>query len=315
MIRYKKLGYVALNVTDVERSVTFYRDTVGLQAVPSDASDAAAPRFFRCDFDHHNLILFKGERPGLKRLGFEMESGSELQRLFEMLKSMGLAVFEVPRAECERFRQGRSIRLVEPATGATFEFYDQMREFGGQPYQSTVARIQRLGHVVLRTPDYAEAIDFLTGVLNFQVSDSIDGMVTFMRCFPNPFHHSLGIGNGKSRGLHHVNFMVTEVDDIGRAIWRLNREQVPIVNGPGRHPPSGSMFLYFLDPDGMTLEYSFGMEEFPEVAPRRARILEPIRESFDYWGAPVDPRKAAVGEIEAATDQVRRSVPARAIAQ
>ncbi len=34
--------------------------------------------------------------------------------------------------------------------------------------------------------------------------------------------------------------------------------------GPGRHPPSESVFLYFLDPDGLTLEYSFGMEEFPE---------------------------------------------------
>lgn len=310
MIRYKKLGYVALNVTDLQRSATFYRDTVGLQAVPADDSDPGAPRFFRCDWDHHNVILFKGDRPGLKRLGFEMESGAELERLFEMLKARGQAVFEVPRVECERFHQGRSIRLIEPFTGATFEFYDQMREFGGQPYQPTVARIQRLGHVVLRTPDYAEAVAFLTGVLNFQVSDSIDGMVSFMRCFPNPFHHSLGIGNGRMRGLHHVNFMVTEVDDIGRAIWRLNKEKVPIVNGPGRHPPSGSMFLYFLDPDGLTLEYSFGMEEFPEVAPRRPRILEPIRESFDYWGAPVDPRKAATGEIEVATDPVRTGATA-----
>ena len=93
----------------------------------------------------------------------------------------------------------------------------------------------------------------------------------------------------------------------GRAIWRFNNEKVAIVNGPGRHPPSGSMFLYFLDPDGMTLEYSFGMEEFPEVAPRKPRVLEPIRASFDYWGAPVDPRKAAVGEIE--TVAVPRVVP------
>ena len=62
------------------------------------------------------------------------------------------------------------------------------------------------------------------------------------------------------------------------------------------------MFLYYLDPDGLTLEYSFGMEEFPEVNPRKPRVLEPIRESFDYWGAPVDPRKSAVGEIEAARE-------------
>jgi 2,3-dihydroxy-p-cumate/2,3-dihydroxybenzoate 3,4-dioxygenase len=298
MIRYRKLGYVALNVSDLERSATFYRDLVGLQPVAGAEGEAA--RFFRCDYDHHNIMLFQGARPGLKRIGFEMESAAHLEALFESLQNKGLKVWEVPREECARFHQGRSFRLAEPCTGATFEFYESMLEFGGQPFQHTLAKIQRLGHVVLRTPEYAEAVAFFTGVLNFRVSDSIEEAVTFMRCFPNPFHHSFGIGKGKARGLHHVNFMVTEVDDIGRAIWRFNKAQVPIVNGPGRHPPSGSMFLYYLDPDGLTVEYSFGMEEFPEANPRKPRVLEPIRESFDYWGAPTDPRKSAVGEIESA---------------
>ncbi len=300
MIRYRKLGYVALNVTDLKRSTAFYRDTLGLQPVENEQPGAGEPVFFRCDWDHHNVMLFQGAKPGLKRIGFEMESAAELERLFTLLKSKNLDVWEVPAEECARFHQGRSIRLSEPCTGATFEFYDHMREFGGQPFVPTVARIQRLGHVVLRTPQYADAVKFFTEALNFQVSDAIEDAVTFTRCFPNPFHHSLGIGNGKARGLHHVNFMVTEVDDIGRAIWRFNKEQVPIVNGPGRHPPSGSMFLYFLDPDGLTLEYSFGMEEFPETGARKPRMLEPIRASFDYWGAPVDPRKASVGGIESA---------------
>lgn len=299
MIRYKKLGYVALNVTDLARSTAFYRDTLGLQPVENEAAGAGQPQFFRCDWDHHNIMLFEGDKPGLKRVGFEMESAADLERLHALLKAQGAQVWEVPPQESARFHQRRSIRLHEPHTGATFEFYDHMREFGGQPYVPTVAKIARLGHVVLRTPAYAEAIKFFTEVLNFQISDVIEDAVTFTRCFPNRFHHSLGIGNGKTRGLHHVNFMVTEVDDIGRAIWRFNHAQVPIVNGPGRHPPSGSMFLYFLDPDGLTLEYSFGMEEFPETGARKHRVLEPIRASFDYWGAPVDPRKAAVGEIEA----------------
>ena len=299
MIRYKKLGYVALNVTDLARSTAFYRDTLGLQPVENEHAGAGEPQFFRCDWDHHNIMLFAGDRPGLKRIGFEMESAAELERLFALLKSRGAQVWEVPPAESARFHQRRSIRLHEPHTGATFEFYDHMREFGGQPYVPTVAKIQRLGHIVLRTPAYAEAIKFFTEVLNFHISDVIEDTVTFTRCFPNRFHHSLGIGNGKTRGLHHVNFMVTEVDDIGRAIWRFNQAEVPVVNGPGRHPPSGSMFLYFLDPDGLTLEYSFGMEEFPETGARKHRVLEPIRASFDYWGAPTDPRKAAVGEIEA----------------
>ena len=299
MIRYKKLGYVALNVTDLARSTAFYCDTLGLQPVENERAGAGEPQFFRCDWDHHNIMLFEGAAPGLKRIGFEMESAAELERLFTLLKGCGAQVWEVPAEESARFHQRRSIRLHEPHTGATFEFYDHMREFGGQPYVPTVAKIQRLGHLVLRTPAYAQAIQFFTEVLNFHISDVIEDAVTFTRCFPNRFHHSLGIGNGKTRGLHHVNFMVTEVDDIGRAIWRFNQAQVPIVNGPGRHPPSGSMFLYFLDPDGLTLEYSFGMEEFPETGARKHRVLEPIRASFDYWGAPVDPRKAAVGAIEA----------------
>ena len=42
----------------------------------------------------------------------------------------------------------------------------------------------------------------------------------------------------------------------------------------------------------------FGVE-FDEVAARKPRVLEPVRESIDYWGSAVDPRKAAKGEIEA----------------
>jgi 2,3-dihydroxy-p-cumate/2,3-dihydroxybenzoate 3,4-dioxygenase len=164
----------------------------------------------------------------------------------------------------------------------------------------TVAKIQRLGHVVLKTPHYAEAVRFFRDVLNFRISDEVHGAITFMRAFPNPLHHSFGIGRGAKPGLHHVHFMVTEVDDIGRAMWRFQRNQIPVVNGPGRHPPSGSMFYYFLDPDELTIEYSFGMEEFPEVGARKPRILEPGTESLDFWGSPTDPRKSAIGEIEPA---------------
>jgi 2,3-dihydroxy-p-cumate/2,3-dihydroxybenzoate 3,4-dioxygenase len=58
------------------------------------------------------------------------------------------------------------------------------------------------------------------------------------------------------------------------------------------------MFFYFLDPDGITLEYSFGMEEFPEVGARAPRLMPNKMESIDYWGAVPDPRFAKIGAIE-----------------
>lgn len=295
MIRFGKLGHVALNVSDVARSAAFYRDILGL----ADAGEGpGGVRFFRCGSSHHDVSLHQGV-PGMKRVGFEMESDAEVDRLHHLLKSKGLPVQEVPKEECAAGHIGRAIRFADPTTGASFEFYDRMREVA-EPFVPTVAKIQRLGHVVLKTAEYERTVKLFAETLNFQVSDVIDGMVTFMRCFPNPFHHTLAFARAPHAGLHHVNFMVSEVDDIGRAIWRFQRANVPVVYGPGRHPPSGSMFFYFLDPDGITLEYSFGMEEFPEAGARRPRVLEPVPESFDYWGAIPDKRKNAVGAIEVA---------------
>jgi 2,3-dihydroxy-p-cumate/2,3-dihydroxybenzoate 3,4-dioxygenase len=57
---------------------------------------------------------------------------------------------------------------------------------------------------------------FFRDVLNFRESDSIGEIMTFMRPFPSPFHHGIGVGKGPKRVIHHLNFMVSEIDDIGR---------------------------------------------------------------------------------------------------
>lgn len=295
MHRYTKLGYVALNVSDTGRSKHFYETLWGLEHTETNA---AGEVFLRCSDDHHNLILYRGAKPGLKRIGWELESEVDLDKITSILERNGQKVREVDAGERSALHQGRTIRFTDPFTGASHEYYSAQHILGGKPWKPTVAKIQRLGHVVLKTPRYEEALAFYLDVLNFRVSDQIDGFISFMRCFPNPFHHSFGLAKSTAGQLHHVNFMVTEVDDIGKGMWRFQRNDVPIVRGPGRHPPSGSMFLYVLDPDGITAEYSFGMEEFPEVAPRRPRLLPPVPESIDYWGCPTDPRQGATGVIE-----------------
>jgi 2,3-dihydroxy-p-cumate/2,3-dihydroxybenzoate 3,4-dioxygenase len=83
--------------------------------------------------------------------------------------------------------------------------------------------------------------------------------------------------------------MVTDMDDVGRAFWRCQKTQRKIVFGPGRHPPSESVCLYFLDEDGLTWEFSYGMEEFPEDNPREPRLMSTALEDIDYWGAVPQP--------------------------
>jgi 2,3-dihydroxy-p-cumate/2,3-dihydroxybenzoate 3,4-dioxygenase len=294
-IRYAQLGYVALNVSDLDRSRRFYEDIVGLAPV----EDAQAGRvLFRCSAKHHDVLLSQSSAPGLKRIGWEMEGPEALQAASAHFTGLGLDPAPVNRDETAALGvSDDAFRIREPASGVVFEFYSSMAP-APAPFTPTQAKIQRLGHVVVAVKDLAAVERFCLEEMNFRASDRIKGAVTFLRCFPNPFHHSLGLSQSRGNGFHHVNFMVTEVDDIGRAMWRMKRNAVPVTFGPGRHPPSDSMFFYFADPDGMWVEYSFGMEEFPEHDAREPRLMPMALESIDYWGATPDPKHPQRGEIE-----------------
>src|SRR5690606_15589949 len=97
------------------------------------------------------------------------------------------------------------IRFRLPSTGLQLELYGAMQP-GSTTWRPTVAKIARLGHCVVRTPRKAPMVAELVEQLNFRVSDAFGDAVTFLRCFPNPYHHSFGVGRGDGDRFHHVNF-------------------------------------------------------------------------------------------------------------
>ncbi|MDM0036859.1 VOC family protein [Variovorax sp. J22P271] len=286
MIRYQKFGRVEIDVTDLARSRRYYEEVVGLQYVDTGADGEV---LLRCDQDHHSFVLHAAESAGLRCAGFMLEDMAQFEPLLARLAQAGLEVHESASQACRARAQKRAIRIFEPNVGATIEFYVPADD-SARPFKPTVARIQRLGHVVFNTPQPGAALRFWHEVLNFKISDAVGDMITFLRCWPNPFHHGIGIAKFPKHSLHHVNFMVTEIDDVGRALSRLRRAESPVVFGPGRHPASESVFLYFLDPDGLTMEYSFGMEAFPETFAREPRQLPLAPQWLDQWESTRDPR-------------------------
>ena len=91
-------------------------------------------------------------------------------------------------------------------------------------------------------------------------------------------------------GVQHVNHQVHGVDDVMRSYYFLRERGVRIVFGPGRHPTSGAVFLYFEGPDGMVYEYSTGVRliQPQEEASYRPRQFPFAPESFCMWGSKPD---------------------------
>ncbi len=282
-IRYSRLGYAALQVTDLSASALFYSEVMGLTIERAEATAV----WLRCSDKPYDLVLEAGEIAGLSRIGFELESRGELAKAFDHIAGVGLT---------PAWTGDDAFRFRNPGTGLELDYYADPPS-APTPYEPTVTQIVRLGHVVMNVIDYASAHRFWVDQLGFEISDHVPGKIAFLRCWPNPLHHSLALLTGDSDGLNHFNFMVTDIDDIGRAMNRMKQAGVPIVFGPGRHLPSGSIFLYMLDPDGMSTEYSFGMEEFPERGARAPRVLEPRPEVLDTWGSIADPRFGKTGAI------------------
>ncbi len=296
MIRHKKLGYVVLAVTNLDKSVDFYENIVGLQVVELKNTIA----FLRCSSDHHNLILEQGKEAGLKRVAYELEKEDQFQGVFDYLTEKGLNPKELSAEETQSLSQGRTLRFKDPHMGVTYEYYVNMKQMDS-PFVPKKAKITRFLHVVYETNKYEEMLDFFTNTLNFRVSDTSsdkkESAWAWLRAFPSPYHHDMAITKGAENKLNHLAYQAERVDDIGIQVNKLKNANVPILFGPGRHRPSSSVFLYFADPDRITLEYSQGMEEFPEEGARQPRELEPTPETIDEWGGTPEPDFGKYGKL------------------
>ena len=283
-IRFARLGFCHLQCSDLAATTAFYRDVMGLALAHDDRGEV----WLRCSDKPYDIVLTQGE-PGLAGAGFEMESEADLERAFARLAALETQARWCTPPECARLLVKRACVFTDPSSTLRCTLYVEQTR-AASAFEPTLTKIARLGHLVLNVTDLAAAHRFWADALGFAVSDRVDGAAEWLRCWPNPLHHSLALLQHSANTLHHINFMVTDIDDIGTAMNRVKAANIPIVFGPGRHLPSTSVFLYFLDPDGNTNEFSFGMELFEEKGARPPRELEHKPEVMDTWGSRPDPR-------------------------
>jgi len=294
VIELTDIAYVRSGVADLDKAVTFATEIVGLELVApvSGVAGAAAgtgagggPRTaqLRADGRHHCLALVEGGS-GVIASGFAVADEDTLAAAESQLEAAG---FSVTRggADQARDRRVRSFVGFSDPFGNRIELVASQVTVTRPVHLSRPAGITEFGHLCLDATDVREAYRFWSTHFNARVSDWVGDAACLMRI--DPVHHKLAVFRGDGPGLCHMNFQVATIDDVFRNWHFLVDHGVEIEMGPGRHPQSTAIFLYFLGPEGFTYEYSFGVRRIEDEAAWRPRTFDPDEPgSIDMWLGP-----------------------------
>lgn len=275
-IALTNLRYVRLGTRDVGAAAAFATKVLGLQHAGEDNGSI----YLRSDERDHTLVYTPGD-PLDHTIGFELAGEAALEAAAGALDDAGFAVRRGTAAECAQRRVGAFVSFKEPS-GTTVELVARPWNNGWRYFPTRDAGITGFSHIGMFSKSPARDEKFWTETCNARVSDWI-GPAPLLRI--DPVHHRIALFPAKRHGVQHINHQVESVDDVMRAYYFLRDRGVNIRFGPGRHPTSGAVFLYFEGPDGMTFEYSTGVRMIENEATYRPRQLPFTEESFCMWGA------------------------------
>jgi hypothetical protein len=179
----------------------------------------------------------------------------------------------------------------------TFNFGHEMRRTNAmQRSPREPAKVQRLGHVVLQTTKYIEALNWYLDNLGMIVSDFqfLPGQrdrgpaMSFIRCDRGATptdHHTLAMALGPQNRYVHSAYQVCDLDALAAGGEYLADRGYFRSWGIGRHIQGSQLFDYWRDPDGFLVEHFSDGDMFdstlePGWAPFTASGLA-------QWGPPV----------------------------
>jgi 2,3-dihydroxy-p-cumate/2,3-dihydroxybenzoate 3,4-dioxygenase len=298
MIHLHDIRYVRLGTRDLESAAAFATKIVGLELASKDGkwayfkSDRVKTRG---DTRDHTLAYFEGD-PADHVIGLELKHPDDFDQVGSQLDNANFPVRMGTKEECEQRRVNAFIATQDP-TGNKIEilarpFFSGVRYFPGRD-----AGITHFSHIGLNTTDPKRDEKFWTTVFNARVSDWLGDTPLFRIATA---HHSVVLFPTTKPGVQHINHQVEDIDDVMRSWYFLKEKGVKILLGPGRHPLSTAVMLYFRGPDGMVYEYSCGVKH---ILPGEEATYRPRQFAFDQyavcmWGSRPDAELSAFPQTD-----------------
>ena len=173
---------------------------------------------------------------------------------------------------------------------------DVQRVNAGQRPPRVPARVQRLGHLVVQSTKYRQALDWYLDNLGMIVSDFLffpgqrerGPAMSFIRCDRGSMpadHHTLAMALGPANRYVHSAYQVSDLDALAAGGEYLTERGFFRSWGIGRHIQGSQIFDYWRDPDGFLVEHFADGDMFdnsvdPGWAPLSASGLS-------QWGPPI----------------------------
>lgn len=272
-----RIGRVELRVLDLEESVKYYTQVIGLEETGRDRDRVFLKAWD--EYDHHSIILKKADHPGLDHFAFKVKNEAVLSTLEKKLEQFGVTTSRVSYGT--RLAEGQAVRFILP-TGHNVELYYEIEYVGTttgrlNPHPWPLGAVgiapHRLDHVLLTGEDLKTVTRFFMEVLDFKQSEritTVDGeelIGSFL--FTTNKAHDIAFVKGPDEKLHHAAFFVDSVYDVMKAADLLTMHDVPIEVTPTRHGITRGETIYFFDPSGNRNEaFANGYityEDFPTI--------------------------------------------------
>ena len=283
MIHLHDIRYVRLGTRDLEGATRYADSILGLRVGEQIGNPKPGQcAYLRSDDRDHTLVYFDGD-PSDHTIGFELRDEAALESAAAHLEHIGYAFTQGNADACEMRRVHAFLNFKDPS-GNSIDLVVRPHHCGVRFFPTRDTGTTGFSHVGLRTTNPARDEKFWTEVLSAKVSDRI-GQAPLLRI--DEVHHKIALFPSTYAGVQHINHQVESIDDIMCTWYLLQKHGVRVVFGPGRHPTSGAMFLYFEGPDGMVYEFSSGVRMIndPDYMPRQFPF---DTKSFCMWGSVPD---------------------------
>lgn len=267
MVNVRALGYLGIEVSDLDRWAAFATDILGLAIA---GRGPGGTLYLQMDERHHRIALHPGPADDLAYNGWETGSAAELAAIGDQLRAAGTS-FEIGTPELCAERAVEGLLWFRDPSGIRTEVFFGAHAASApfvspRPISGFVAGEQGLGHSVFAVDDPDATLRFYRDVLGLRVSDfmSFDPQpgvtlsMTFMHC--NERHHSLAFMQRPNapRRLSHLMIEVGTIDDVGTTFELCEQRGVPIAMTLGRHTNDWMFSFYATSPSGFMIEYGYG---------------------------------------------------------